>query len=251
MTIDASVYRTALDLSKPLPPKWSFAQLQEPAPAAAAGLLALVVLGFGLAKASGRGGSAVAERWLDPMSARLDSVRLLARFRHPTLALAATVITFLLANLRHTTGFNELVTYLVGVLGLAAAAMVARSTIARLRGAQLQQVSWMPGIAFGLVTGAVGLPWAPLPVIQDGSRDDPRLHLAAPLSLAALSLVLFIESAGLHTPITQSWAVAALIMAASTLLPVGPLDGAHLGKAGIVTGAGVVGGALLVALGLI
>jgi hypothetical protein len=40
-------------------------------------------------------------------------------------------------------------------------------------------------------------------------------------------------------------------MAASTLLPIGPLDGAHLGKAGIVTGAGVVGGALLVGLGLI
>ena len=42
-----------------------------------------------------------------------------------------------------------------------------------------------------------------------------------------------------------SWAVAALIMSASTLLPVGPLDGAQLGKAGVVAAAGVVGGALL------
>lgn len=40
MTIDASVYRTALDLSKPLPPRWSLSQLQQPIPAAAAGLLA-------------------------------------------------------------------------------------------------------------------------------------------------------------------------------------------------------------------
>lgn len=251
MTIDASVYRTALDLSKPLPPKWSFAQLSRPAPAGAAGLLALVVLGFGLAKASNRGGSAVAERWVDPMSARLDSVRLLTRFRHPALALAATVITFLLAYLRHSGGPTELVAYLVGVLVLAVAAMAARYTLAILRGVPLQQVSWMPGIVFGLVAGALGLPWAPLPVIQDSRGDDPRLHLAAPLTLAALSLALFIESAGLHTPITQQWAVAALIMAASTLLPVGPLDGAHLGKAGIVTGAGIVGGALLVGLGLI
>lgn len=251
MTIDASVYRTALDLSKPLPPRWSFAQLSRPAPAAAAGLLTLVVLGFGLAKASNRGGAAVAERWLDPMSARLNSVRLLTRFRHPAFALAATVITFLLAYLRHSGGPTELVAYLVGVLVLALAAMAARCTLAILRGVQLQHVSWMPGIAFGLVAGALGLPWAPLPVIQDGGRDDPRLHLAAPLTLAALSLALFIESAGLHTPITQYWAVTALIMAASTLLPVGPLDGAHLGKTGIVTGAGVVGGALLVGLGLI
>ena len=36
MTIDASVYRTALDLSKPLPPRWSISQLQQPVPAAAA-----------------------------------------------------------------------------------------------------------------------------------------------------------------------------------------------------------------------
>jgi tetratricopeptide (TPR) repeat protein len=251
MTIDASVYRTALDLSKPLPPKWSFAQLQRPAPAAAAGLLAVVALGFGLAKASGRGGSGVAEHWLDPMSEKLDSVRLLARLRHPALALAVTVITFLLAYLRHATAVTEVVTYLLGVGVLAATAMTARSTLAFARGVQLQQVSWMPGVALGLVTGALGLPWASLPVIQNSDQDDPRLHLAAPLTLAALSLVLFIESAWTHTPITQSWAVAALIMAASTLLPVGPLDGAHLGKAGIVTGAGVVGGALLVGLGLI
>jgi cellulose synthase operon protein C len=251
MTIDASVYRTALDLSKPLPPKWSFAQLPRPAPVAAAGLLAVMVLGFGLAKASGRGGSAAAEKWLDPISQKLDSVRWFARFRHPAWALAATVITFLLAYLRHATGSVEVLAYLVGVLLLAAAAMAARSVLALRRGAQLNQVSWMPGIAFGSLTGALGLPWAPLPVISEDGPDDPRLHLAAPVALATFSLLLFVESAWLHTPVTQSWAVAALIMAASTLLPIGPLDGAHLGKAGIVTGAGVVGGALLVGLGLI
>ena len=67
------------------------------------------------------------------------------------------------------------------------------------------------------------------------------MHLAAPLTLAALSLLLFVESAWLHTPITQAWAVAALIMSASMLLPIGPLDGAHVGKAGLVAGAGLAG----------
>jgi hypothetical protein len=114
--------------------------------------------------------------------------------------------------------------------------------------------SWSPALAFGLVTGAAGLPWAPLPVIRaDGkdSKDSVRVHLAAPITLAALGAVLFVESAWLHTPLTQSWAVAALIMSASTLLPVGPLDGAQLGKAGTLAAAGVLGGALLVGLGLI
>ncbi len=76
-------------------------------------------------------------------------------------------------------------------------------------------------------------------------------HLAAPIALAALSALLFVESVSLHTPVTESWAVAALIMSASTLLPVGPLDGAQLSKTGILAATGVLGGALLVGLGLI
>ena len=165
--------------------------------------------------------------------------------------MAATIATFLLAYLRRAAGPVEIVTYAIGVLVLAAAAMAARAALARRRGIGITQNSWPPALALGLVTGAIGLPWAPLPVVRAEGRDDPPLHLAAPLTLAALSLLLFVESAWLHTPITQAWAVAALIMSASTLLPVGPLDGAHVGKAGIAAAAGVVGGALLVGLGLI
>ena len=61
----------------------------------------------------------------------------------------------------------------------------------------------------------------------------------------------YTRSSSVRGPPLEVLISAALIMAASTLLPVGPLDGAHLGKAGIVTGAGVVGGALLFGLGLI
>jgi hypothetical protein len=251
MTIDASVYRTALDLSKPLPPRWSLSQLPRPAPAAAAGLLAVAMLGLGLARASGRGGTIIAGQLFDPVSGRLQSVPLLKRLRHPGWALAATGATFLLAYLRRAASPTEVVAYTAGVLILAAAATTARSALARARGIAITQDSWPPAIAFGLATGAIGLPWAPLPVVRTDGEDNPRLHLAAPITLAALSLTLFGESAWLHTPITQAWAVAALIMSASTLLPIGPLDGAHVGKAGVPAAAGVMGGALLVGLGLI
>jgi hypothetical protein len=40
-------------------------------------------------------------------------------------------------------------------------------------------------------------------------------------------------------------------MCASLLLPVGPLDGKHLSKAGVAVSAGVVGTALLYGLGLL
>ena len=251
MTIDASVYRTALDLSKPLPPRWSISQLQQPVPAAAAGLLALVMLGLGLARATGHGGSVLAAQWLDPLSDRLQSAPLLRRLHHPGWSLAATAASFLLAHLRRAAGLAEIVAYIAGVVVLALLAVGARVLLARRRHIAITHESWPPALAFGLITGAVGLPWAPLPVVRADGKDSARLHLAAPITLAALSALLFVESVWLHTPLTESWAVAALIMSASTLLPVGPLDGAQLGKAGVLAAAGVVGGALLVGLGLI
>jgi tetratricopeptide (TPR) repeat protein len=253
MTIDASVYRTALDLSKPLPPRWSISQLQQPIPAAAAGLLAIVIVGLGLARATGHGGSALAAQWLDPLTDRLQSAPLLRRLHRPGWALAATAASFLLAYLRRGAGPAEVVAYMAGVLVLAFLAVGARVLLARRRHIEITQETWSPGVAFGLITGAVGLPWAPLPVVRADAKDSlkVKVHLAAPITLAALSALLFIESAWLHTPVTESWAVAALIMSASTLLPVGPLDGAQLGKAGILTATGVLGGALLVGLGLI
>jgi len=250
MTIDASVYRTALDLSKPLPPLWTFSQLQQQAPAAAAGLLIVALLGLGLARASGRGGNTITGQWLDPMSGRLESAPVLKQLHHRWWALAATGATFLLAYLHRAAGPAEIITYIVGVLILAATAMSARAALARRRDIKIAQTSWPPAIILGLITGAIGLPWAPLPVMHT-DKDNPQLHLAAPSALAAVSLLLFVESAWLHPPVTQAWAVAALIMSASTLLPIGPLDGAHLGKAGILAAAGVIGSTLLVGLGLI
>jgi cellulose synthase operon protein C len=253
MTIDASVYRTALDLSKPLPPRWSISQLQQPIPAAAAGLLAIVILGLGLARATGHGGSVLAAQWLDPLTDRLQSAPVLRGLHHPRWSLAATAASFSFAYLRRGADPAEVVAYIAGVLILAFLAVGARVFLARSRHIAITQETWSPGLVFGLLTGAIGLPWAPLPVVRADGEDSlkVKVHLAAPITLAVLSALLFVESAWLHTPVTESWAVAALIMAASTLLPVGPLDGAQLGRAGVLAATGVLGGALLVGLGLI
>lgn len=215
------------------------------------GLLVLVMLGLALARATGHGGSALAAQWLDPLSDRLQSAPLLRRLHHPGWSLAATAASFLLAYLRRGAGLIEVVAYIAGVVVLALLAVGARVLLARRRHIVITQQSWAPALALGLVTGAVGLPWAPLPVVRADGKDNAKVHLAAPITLAALSALLFVEAVWLHTPITEAWAVAALIMSASTLLPVGPLDGAQLGKAGVLAASGVVGGALLVGLGLI
>jgi hypothetical protein len=253
MTIDASVYRTALDLSKPLPPRWSISQLPQPGPAAAAGLLAVVLLGFGLARATGHSGSALVAQWLDPLSDRLKSAPLLRKLHHPGWSVAATAVSFLSSYLRRNAGMAEMAAYTAGVVIIALLAVGARVLLARRRHVTITHESWPSAMALGLVTGAAGLPWAALPVVRaEGEGEDAvRVHLAAPVTLAALSVVLFMESAWLHTPLAGTWAVAALIMSASTLLPVGPLDGAQLGKTGVLAATGVLAGALLVGVELI
>lgn len=239
---------------------WTYEAEGQPIPAAAAGLLAIVILGLGLARATGHGGSALAAQWLDPLTDRLQSAPVLRHLHHPGWSLAATAVSFLLTYLRKGADPAEAAAYIAGVLVLAFLTVGARIFLARRRHVLITQETWSPGVAFGLVTGAVGLPWAPLPVVRDNGEDSDKIsqdsnevkvHLAAPIALAALSALLFVESVSLHTPVTESWAVAALIMSASTLLPVGPLDGAQLGKTGILAATGVLGGALLVGLGLI
>ncbi|ADB76070.1 tetratricopeptide repeat protein [Geodermatophilus obscurus] len=249
LLIDASVYRTALDLSKPLPPAWSFADVQRRATATSAGLLVTLGLGLGLARAAGRQGTQSAQEWLEPLHQRLQRIPGLSRLRHPAWGVAATVVTFVLAVLRRPPGVIESVAYVAGILALTAAAIGVRIVVARRNQLLAAQGTWLPSAGFGIATGAAGLPWAPLPVVK--AKDaDARLHLAAPLLLAVAALLLFVEAAWLRTPLTEAWALAALTMAASLLLPIDPLDGAHTGKAGVAATAGVVAGAVLVALGL-
>jgi cellulose synthase operon protein C len=250
LTIDGKVYRTALDLSKPLPPRWSLADTQQAVALPATGLLTVLLLALGLARSSSRGGTELAKHWLKPIAAQLARIRGPKWVQRPYWGVAATAIAFVLTYLRHADSTTEMAGYALGVVILTGAAMYARLAIAARTKVATTQTSWLPGVAFGLTTGAIGFPWAPLPVVKT-SVESPRIHLAAPLTVAALSLLLFVESAWLNVPLTQAFAVAALVMAGSTLLPIDPLDGANVGKAGVVAAVGVVAGAGLVALGVI
>lgn len=249
LVIDASVYRTSLDLSKPLPPAWSLADVQRRATTTSAGLLATLGLGLALARAAGRQGTKSAQDWLEPLHQRLQALPALSRLRHPAWAVTATVATFVLAVLRRPPGAVETLAYVAGILALASAAIGARTVVAGRHHVWATQATWLPSAGFGIATGAAGFPWAPLPVVKPKDADA-RVHLAAPLVLAVVALLLFTEAAWLRAPLIEAWALAALTMSASLLLPIDPLDGAHTGKAGIAAAAGVVAGAVLVALGL-
>ena len=253
LAVDGSVYRTGLDLSKPVPPGWSLSELGRPTHVSAVGLLAVVLLGLGAAKATGHGGTTLATTWLAPMAARLGSMRLLRRPRDPVWAVVATIATFVAAYVRHEHALTEVVAYALGLIVLSLLCVAARLLVARRVGTTTVHRSWPPALLFGLVAGAAGLPVAPLPVVRSPGTERQRIkvHLAAPVAMATVSAGLFVESALWHTPLTASWAVAALVMSASMLLPVGPLDGARIGKGAALAAGGMVGGALLLLLGLV
>jgi tetratricopeptide (TPR) repeat protein len=246
-TIDAKTYRTGLDVSRPLPPEWTFATSQKHAPAKTVGLAALLLAAFTLSRTLGsRAGRSLAETWLAPVDRATGRMTFLRRLGHPAIAVAATLLVFVAPLARDPSG--GMTAALAGVLGLCVLLAVA------LRGRSLAgddgQRTWPPGLLFGLGGAAAGVAWAPLPVL--GEKASPRMHWAAPAALAVIAVPLVIATAWSDIPLTRSLAAAALVMAASLLTPVKPVDGGAIAAAG-GTAAGITGIALaaVLALGLV
>ena len=250
-TIDARTYRTGLDVSRPLPPEWSFAASQEQAPAKTVGLVAILLAAFTLSRALGSGsGRALAETWLAPLDRATGRFTFLRVLGHPAIAIVATLLVFLAPLARDPSG--GLTAAVAGALGLCvliAVVLRGRSLTQREPDAEGQR-TWPPGLAFGLGGAAAGVSWAPLPVL--GAKASPRLHWAAPAALAVVAVPLVIATAWSDIPLTRSLATAALIMAASLLTPIKPVDGGAIAAAG-GTAAGITGIALaaVLALGLV
>jgi tetratricopeptide (TPR) repeat protein len=248
-TLDTALYRTDLDVSKPLPSGWSFAGSQRAAPVATVGLLALALVGAGLVSLRDSSPSSSAGAWLEALGTRLATAPGLRRLRHPGWAVAATTLAFVLAFRTQPVWPWTSLAYAVGLVALVGAGMAARDVLARRHTRGAVHGTWAPGVVVGLVSGVLGSPIAPLPVVRAPVQDS-RVALAAPLSLAVLSLALLGEAALLHVPLTTSFCVAAFVMAGSVLLPVRPLDGSRAGAAGVAGVAGLLGGVLLLGLGL-
>lgn len=250
LVLDEQVYRTGLDVSKPLPPGWSFQRVSRREPVAALGLLAA----FGLVVASSSAaGSQTGQlkQWIEASAATLARPRLLGRRRHVAWAASATVLTFAVATAwSGSAGATALVAYLLGVSVLTGVVLLARRVVGQHLGVRLVQRTWPPSLLLGLATGGLGLPWAPLPYVRAPARAG-RVYLAAPVSLAILTVLLLLEGAVWSTPLTQSLAVSAATMTASLLLPLGPLDGSAIARRGqLLVGLGAAASLLLLVLGL-
>ena len=132
---------------------------------------------------------------------------------------------------------------------MTALAMRVRSIAAQQERLSITQRAWPPWLPISLIGGVAGMPWAALPTVNAPDRSSSRIYRVAPLALGLIAATLFLESVWLGVPLTRELAVAALVMVASLLPPVEPLDGGYL-KATSAT-FGVLGASLLVILGVL
>ena len=221
-TFDDEPFFTTLDLSKPLPADWHFANSTRRTTALLAGTVALLVLvQLGTAAFQEVASDTVQDRALESRERR-------RRRRFPSwIAVLVTFGAFLypLAQSKGSTT-TEYVGVGVGVLAIAGVYLRARRWVRRRYPVVVAEYTWAPTAVIGVAATVAGLGFAPLPVAEEeGPKAVSWIHAAGPASLAAVSALLLGLGAVTHVPLTRSLGVAALVMTASTLVPVRPLDG--------------------------
>jgi cellulose synthase operon protein C len=251
---DNTTYISHLDLSKPLPANWTFASSQTHASVAAAGFSVILVIVFGLARSlSARATPGGAQKWFDVIDAFDKKVPNIPMLQAPAVGIAATA-AFLLWPLHSgtTDGWAATAAFAIGVLILIAVVIRVRQLAATREHITLHQETWPPAIAFGLVVTLIGAGWSPLPVAR-APGNATRIHWAGPTAVGMLAIVLLGLATWLNVAITRSLGAAGLVMAASLLTPVKPIDGATVSTTavGALPSLAVLGAAVLMLAGLL
>jgi tetratricopeptide (TPR) repeat protein len=246
---DDRIVFAKLDLSKPLPPHWSYASSQRRAPVAPVGFALALLLTLRLSRSLVTGGvGANARKTLDVLRERLS------RLLGPTPAAVSVVATLAALTwpaLHSDASANSVLLLLLGTLALIAIVLRMRMLAARATGVTLRQAGWAPAIIAALAATIAGAAWAPLPVAVTG-RESRAVRWIGPLAAAAMGIALVALGSSLAVPATMALGTTALVMAASMLVPIKPLDGGFLGDgaAPLVTNILLAGVAVLVALGV-
>lgn len=227
LTFDTEPYNSGLDLSRPLPSDWRFAEYERRAPATLTALVVLLLIvrllwSLGLDQVAG----AVGSRLLGRGTPRWR--RVLGHPIVPQVAIAATVGLLLwpLLGAAATTAV-DVAALGVGAAGVVGAYLRSRTVASRWQGEQIRHFTWLPAIAFGAAMTGVGLAFAPVPAAQTSSTSG-RVRWAGPAALAIVTVALLALGAVTAVPATRTLAASSLVMIGSVLLPVKPYDGAYL-----------------------
>jgi len=231
---DDGTVLTTLDLARPPPPGWHFAEAETVSPGAVASLGLLVLLaGLGAELARDKAAEKVEERVLERAADDgPDRPRWWSRFRPRAIvaaAVTAAVLTWPLASSAGATWTADALLALAVVL-LVAAYMRIHLIIGRSASSPLRHETWVPPLGVAVIAAAAHLGFAPLPVAEAREESHRRRRWMAPLIIGVTGVTLLLISRLTGAPSARAFGSAALVIASSALIPVGPSDGAYLGR---------------------
>ncbi len=220
---DVTVYDSGLDLSKPLPPDWSAANERQPlSPTYGIGIAIVAILQAVRALAGDHVSSAITERLLG-IASRLKlrrQIRLPGTAVISVLVSSALVAWGLLSALPASLP-GRVVAVLVALM-LPVAFVCARLALAP----RTQHTLSAGGTLVGLACAPVGIGFAPVPVLNSATSAHARW--APQYLLAVVSLVAIGVTVLTGVPLARVTSQAALMVLASSLVPLSPFDGEHL-----------------------
>ena len=234
---DLDPYVVEVNSAELLPATWSFAGQAQRRPLALSLLLILAVaarLVWQLVSDHAQGNAA--ERVLKAGG------RLRRRFRIPALAgVVATVALVAWSSSQEPAPWIGAVTAAVAATGFLALASVSRRAVAVPAGTRVREFTWLPALVVSAAIGwytavvfpvpaatAAAPPPTPPPPAPANPARPGRLHLAAPIAVGAVVVVLLMAGRFTNLPLLRGWASLALGFAGSLLIPVTPLDGAFI-----------------------
>lgn len=247
--LETRIYRSTLDLSRPVPPDWTFATATAAPLPVGPTILGLVVAGFrilwalGLDRLVERGGAWVLRRRESRNAGGLGwAIRFGERdIPWPWAVLAgATVLLFPLRDLA-TTAPAELV--VAAATTLLALLLFVRVRVWAAAGLphRWRQRTWVTPIAFSGAVTALGACFVPLPVLTEADGVERfRVRWAGPIVLGGLTLASTVVAMATDVPVARLVAVTLLAIVASALIPIKPFDGGHLTNRWLGLGIGIV-----------
>ncbi|GAA2129763.1 hypothetical protein [Nocardioides bigeumensis] len=137
----------------------------------------------------------------------------------------------------------------LSMAGLVVLPVIVRALIGRRAGYRVRHTAWPPAVLIGCAVAFAGVSFAPFPVLDtEGGAPPVAVRWAAPVAAGALSVLSVTAVVMTDLPLLRAVAAGGLVLLASMLTPVGPLDGAAL--RGRVAQAGLTIGLALGTLGL-
>lgn len=248
LRVDEKIYDSGVDISRPVPADWTYAQsATEPSRRFALTMLVLVLIRVLWALGLDRFGGWITRKVV--ASRPSQAPRLSWFWRRTTVAWPLAVTTLLLA-VPAARGLPTWPSVMIvaAVTLLAAAPLAVRALTQTPR--EMRHFGWMPAMAFGIGGAPLGVSFAPYPALDDRGRDITWVQRWAP-ALAATAIVLVVTTASAFTavPYLRTIAMASLVLLASILLPTPPFDGSHI--KGRLAQLAVAGGLATMSLGFV